>query len=142
MDDINHDHSRLPGCKFGYMTAVRSCDVIKGHQNVFFLLIASHRKELQHHAWSHYVQFIKTHRMIGIHFDLEVTLRLRDLWSTDNLDLMRSRYEYSDAYQREDFDGPVSFALAQLVQVIGKKLPCSQVPPFRLFFTPVTSFLA
>ena len=33
-----------------------------------------------------------------------------------NLDLMRWWYTYSDAYQRGDPDGAVSFALAQLVQ--------------------------
>ena len=35
MDDISHDHSRLSRCNFGYVSAVRACDVIKGHQNVF-----------------------------------------------------------------------------------------------------------
>ena len=34
MDDTNHDHPRLPRCKFGYVTAVRLCDVIK--QKVLF----------------------------------------------------------------------------------------------------------
>ena len=46
-----------------------------------------------------------------IHFDLEVTLRARDLRSTADLDLMRSSYRYSDAYGREDLDGTVIFAL-------------------------------
>ena len=72
MDDISHDHPRLSRCDFGYVSAVRSCDVIKGHQNVFFLQIASHRKELQHRAWSHCVQLIKTYQMIYI-----LTLRSR-----------------------------------------------------------------
>ena len=65
IDGIIHGHPGLLRCKFWYVTAVRSCDVIKGHQNVFFfLLIAADRKELQQRAWSHCVQFIKTHRMI------------------------------------------------------------------------------
>ena len=34
MDDISHDHPRLSRCDFGYVSAVRSCDVIKGHPNV------------------------------------------------------------------------------------------------------------
>ena len=46
-----------------------------------------------------------------IHFDLEVTLRSRDLRSPLDLDLMRSPYTYFDAYQREDLDGGLSFAL-------------------------------
>ena len=50
-----------------------------------------------------------------IHFDLEATLRSRDLRSPLDLDLMRS-YTYFDAYQREDLDGALSFALAHLVQ--------------------------
>ena len=65
-----------------------------------------------------------------IHFDLEVTLRSRDLRSPLDLDLMRSYYTYFDAYQREDLDGAVSFALAQLVESYWQKLPYSQVPPF------------
>jgi len=51
-----------------------------------------------------------------IYVDLEVTLRSRDLWSPLDLDLMRSWYTYFDAYQREDLDGALSFALAHLVQ--------------------------
>ena len=51
-----------------------------------------------------------------IHFDLEVTLRSRDLRSPLDLDLMRSYYTYFDAYQQEDLDGALSFALAHLVQ--------------------------
>ena len=43
-----------------------------------------------------------------IHFDLEVTLR-----SPLDLDLMRSYYTYFDAYQLEDLDGALSFALTQ-----------------------------
>ena len=35
IDDISHEHSRLPRCKIGYMTAVKSCDVIKGYQKFF-----------------------------------------------------------------------------------------------------------
>ena len=53
-----------------------------------------------------------------IHFDLEVTLRSHDLRSPLDLDLMRSYYTYFDAYQREDLDGALSFALAHLVQTI------------------------
>ena len=35
MDDINHAHPDLPRCKFGYVRAVKSCDVIKGYSNIF-----------------------------------------------------------------------------------------------------------
>ena len=63
MDDISHGHPTLSRCKFVYVTAVRSCDVIKGSPKCF-LPIASHRKELQHRARSHCVYLIKTHRMI------------------------------------------------------------------------------
>ena len=78
-----------------------------------------------------------------IHFDLEVTLRPRDLRSPLDFDLMWSWYTYFDAYQREDLDGIVSFALAQLVQKLSTKnslvLKCRHFD----FFTPgpVTSFL-
>ena len=63
-------------------------------------------------------------------------LRLRhDLRSTDGLDLMRSPYTYSDAYQREDLDVAVSFALAWLLQMLlAKKLPYSQMSLVRLFY--------
>ena len=104
-----------------------------------FLPIALHRKELRYRAWSHCVQFSKTHRMVCI-FALEDT-RSRDLRSTDDLDLMRSWYTYFDAYQREDLDGALRFALGQLVQkVLAKKnpsFPCTAI----LTFYPVTSFL-
>ena len=36
MGDISHDFPELPRYKACYVTAVTSCDVIKGHQNVFF----------------------------------------------------------------------------------------------------------
>ena len=48
-------------------------------------------------------------------FDLEVTLRPCDMRSTGDLDLMKSTYKYSDAYQREDLDGAVIFVLYSLV---------------------------
>ena len=51
-----------------------------------------------------------------IHFDLEVTLRSRDMRSHLDIDLMRQLCIHFDAYQRKDLDGAVSFALAQLVQ--------------------------
>ena len=51
-----------------------------------------------------------------IHLDLEVTLRSRDLRSPLDLDLLRSRYTCFDAYEQEDFDGALSFALTQLGQ--------------------------
>ena len=54
----------------------------------------------------------------NIHCDLEVTLRSRDLRSPLDLDLMRSYYTYFDAYQREDLDGALSFALAYFVQKV------------------------
>ena len=49
-----------------------------------------------------------------IHFDIQVTLRSRDLRSSLDLDLMRSSYTYVDMYQREDLDGAIIFYLAQL----------------------------
>ena len=33
MGDISYTHLALPRCKFCYVTAVRSCNVIKGHHN-------------------------------------------------------------------------------------------------------------
>ena len=70
-----------------------------------------------------------------IHFDLEVTLRSRDLRSPLDLDLLRSWYTCFDAYEREDFDGALSFALTQFGQkLLAKKLPCSQEPPFWRFW--------
>ena len=36
MDDISHDHPELPRYKLCFMSAVRSCGVFKGHQNVVF----------------------------------------------------------------------------------------------------------
>ena len=50
-----------------------------------------------------------------IHFDLEVTLRSRDLRSTCDLHFMSS-YAPSDVYQREDFDDGINYALASLVK--------------------------
>ena len=97
MDDISHDHPGLCRCKFCYVTAVRACDVIRGHQNVFANNGAY--KKLQHRALSQCVQLIKMHRMIYIHVDLEVTSRSRDLTSTVGLELMRSSYTYLDVYQ-------------------------------------------
>ena len=131
MDDISHDHPVLPRCKFCYVLAMRSSDIIKGHQNVFFLPLASHRKELQHRAWSHCVLLIKPHRMIYI-------LILRSRWSRDlrsplDLDMMRSSYSYLDAYQREDLDGAIIFALARLVPRLLTNNSCPQVPHFDVF---------
>ena len=50
-----------------------------------------------------------------MHVDLEVTLRSRDLRSNVGLDLMRSSNTYFNAYQRDNLDGSVIFALAILV---------------------------
>ena len=76
-----------------------------------------------------------------IHFDLEVTLRSRDLRSPLDLDLMRSYYTYFDAYQQEDLDGALSFALAHLVQkLLSKNSLVRKCRDFD-FLTPVTSFL-
>ena len=72
-----------------------------------------------------------------IHFDLEVTLRSRDLRSP--LDLMRSWHICFDAYQRENLDGALSFALAHLVQKLLAKNSIALRSHFD-FFTPVTSF--
>ena len=76
-----------------------------------------------------------------IHFDLEVTLRSRDLRSPLDLDLMRSYYIYFVAYQREDLDGDLSFALAHLVQKLLAKTPLLSGAAILTFLTPVTSFL-
>ena len=80
----------------------------------------------------------------GIHVNLELTLRSRDLRSTVDLDLMRSSYvyvsTYFDARQREDLDGAVIFSLAQLVQKLLTKTPVSSSAAI-LTFIPVTSFL-
>ena len=62
-------------------------------------------------------------------------------WPEVSFDPRRSSYTHSYAYQREDLDGAVNFALAWSVQtLLAKKLLCSQVPPFWLF-DHVTSFL-
>ena len=76
-----------------------------------------------------------------IHFDLEVTLRSRDLRSPVDLDLMRSYYTYFDAYQREDLDDALSFALAHLVQKLLAKKPLLSGTAIFTFLTLVTSFL-
>ena len=131
MDDISNDHPGLPRCTFCYGTAVRSCDVIKGHQNVF-LSIASRRKELRHRAWSHCVQLIKTHRMT--HFDLGVTLRLRDLRSPSDLDL-GGHHIHIPMRINEDLDGTIIFALARLVQkLLAKKTLVLMCRYFDIFY--------
>ena len=71
MDDISYENPGLSNYRFWYVTAVRSCDVIKDHQIV--LLIISDRKELQQSAWSHCVQLIMMHRMAYM-----LTLRSRE----------------------------------------------------------------
>ena len=68
-----------------------------------------------------------------VHFDLEVTKKSRDLRSTDDLDLMWSRYTHFNAYQREDLDGALSFALAQLIQKIAKHSLVFKYRHFYLF---------
>ena len=76
MDDISHDHPRLSRCKFGYVTAVRSCDVIKGRQNVFANSFAYKRVTAPC-----MVSLCSANQNTSndIHFDLELTLRSRDL---------------------------------------------------------------
>ena len=76
-----------------------------------------------------------------VHFDLEVTLRSRDLRSTGELDLMRSSYTYSDAYQREELDGAVIFALTRSVKKLLEKTSLSSSATISNMFTPVTPFL-
>ena len=105
---------------------MRSYDIIKGHQK-FFFLIASHRKEAQPRTWSHCVQLIETHRMTNM-LTLRSTLSSRDLMSMVGLDLMRSSYTYFDAYQRDNLDGAIIFALARLVESYWQ-----QTPPVLLF---------
>ena len=94
-------------CKFCYVTAVRSCAVIKGHQSVFANSLAQKRD-----TTTCIVSSCSAHQDAtnDLDFDLEATLRSRDLRTTSDLDLMRSSYTFSDAYQREDLDGTVSFA--------------------------------
>ena len=76
-----------------------------------------------------------------IHFDLKVTLRSRDLRSPLDLDFIRSWYTYFDAHQRENLDGAVSSALAQLGQKLLAKYSRSPVPPFWLFWPLWRHFL-
>ena len=100
-----------------------------------FLIIASHRKEVQKRAWSHRVQIIKTHLMIGIHVDFEVALSSHNLKSTVDLDLMKSSYTYFYAYQWEDLDGAVIFAAARLVQkLLEEKTPLGSSAAILTFF--------
>ena len=47
-----------------------------------------------------------------IHFDLKVTWSSHDLRSPLDIDFKRSLYTYFDAYQQEDLDGAITFALA------------------------------
>ena len=53
-----------------------------------------------------------------IHFDLEVTLRSRNLRSTGGFELMRPSYTYADAYQRENLDGAGSLAPAEPTNIV------------------------
>ena len=133
MNDISHDNMGLPRSKYCYVPAMRSCDVIKGHQNVFFLPLASHRKEWQYRAWSQCVQLIKPHRMVYI-LTLIVKMYTIELKSPFDLDLMRSSYSYFDTYQREDLDGAIIFALARLVQKLLGKKPLSSSAAIWLFY--------
>ena len=72
--------------QFCDVAAVRSCDVIKSH--IFFLLMASHRKEVQQRA-SRMASLCSTHQDASndVHVTLEGTVSSRDLRSTD-LDLI------------------------------------------------------
>ena len=75
-----------------------------------------------------------------IHFDLEVTLRSRDLMSLLDLDLMRQWYTYFDVYQRGDLDGALTFALPHLVQkLLANNFFVLKCRHFN-FLTSVTSF--
>ena len=73
--------------KFCYVTAVGSCDVIKGHQNVFANSLGQIRA-----TPTRMVSLCPAHQDAsnGIHIDLEFTLRTRDLRSTIDFDLVRS----------------------------------------------------
>ena len=57
------------------------------------------------------------------------------LWSPLDLDLMRSWYTYFDAQQRENLDGAVSFALAQLLKKLLAKKPLFSSATILPFFT-------
>ena len=69
-----------------------------------------------------------------VHFDLDVTLRSRDLRSRLDLDFMRSCYTYFDAYQREDIDCALSFALTQLAQKLVAKKNSLPIRSRHLYF--------
>ena len=132
-----HQSWPLSRCDFGYVSAVRSCDIIKGHQNVFANSFAEKRATAPC-----MVSLCSAHQDASndIHFDLEVTLRSRDLRSPLDLDLIISFYTYFDAYQREDLDGALNFALTQLVQSYWQKTPLFSSAAILTFLTPVTSF--
>ena len=88
MDDISHLMT-IPDSLDAILavSAVRSCDVIKGHQNVFANSFAYKRA-----TTPCMVSLCSAHQDAsnGIHFYLEVTLRSRDPRSPLDLDLMRS----------------------------------------------------
>ena len=103
--------------------------------NIFLLIIASRRKELQHRPW---VSLCLAHQnaLNDIHVDIEVRLRSRELRSTVTLDPMRSSYTYllRCVLTRGWYwwycyfcSSSVSFALSSSVAIF--------------FFTPVTPFL-
>ena len=85
MNDIIHDHRGLTRCKFCYVTAVRSCDVIEGHRNAFANSLAQKRATA--------LSLCSAHQDASndIHFYLEV---FTDLRPTSDLDLMKSSYTY------------------------------------------------
>ena len=127
MDDISHDHSRLPIYDFSNVSAVRSCDVIKGHQNVFANSFAQKRATATCMG-----SLCSAHQaaLNDIHFDLEVTLRSRDLRSPLDLDLMRSYYIFRCVSTRGSRWCSQFCSSSFSSKVIGKKLPCSQEPLF------------
>ena len=90
-----------------------SCDVIKGHHKIF---ANSFKWKIGTTAQMVLLRSVHQGATNDMHFDLEVTLRSRDLMSTVDLDPRRSPYTYFDAYQRKDLDGIVSVALAWLAQ--------------------------
>ena len=141
VDGISHDHPGLPWCKVGFVTAWRSCDVTKGHQNVFFFNSSAQKRATAPciiTLWSAH-QDTST----DIRFDLGVTVRSRDLKSTCDLDLMNSSYACIFWCVLTRGFPWCSYFCSSVVssKVIGKKTPLSSRTAILTFLTPVTPFL-
>ena len=104
----------------------------------FFLLIASHRKQLYHRAWSHCVQLIKMHRIIPTYAcwpwgNVKVTWPEATSWLWP--DEVISSYTYiCRCVAMRGIYGTVIFVLALLVKRLWTKLHC---PSAAIFFLPM-----